>query len=52
MAYKTLDGVLKIVFVVALINHATHLKKKEILEEFFLIAKSLPVITITKEIDF
>ena len=28
MAYKTLDGVLKIVFVVVLINHATHLKKK------------------------
>ena len=28
MAYKTLDGVLKIVFVVALINRATHLKKK------------------------
>ena len=28
MAYKTLDGVLKIVFVVVLINRATHLKKK------------------------
>ena len=31
MAYKTLDGILKIVFVVVLINHATHLKKREII---------------------